>query len=106
VEAGQGQNNGNDTTTGDAQGGTPWWGRRRGLLIGGAISFGLLFLTVIAIALVLIFGSGAGGGRGGGSAAAPETFQEKYVSGEGADKIAVLPVVGAIGPEGSNTIWK
>jgi protease IV len=104
VEAGQGQNKGNDTTTGDVQGGAPWWGRRRGLLIGGAISLGLLFLTVIAIALVLIVGSGAGGGRGGGSAAAPEAFQEKYVSGQGADKIAVLPVVGAIGPEGSNTI--
>jgi protease-4 len=69
------------------------------LLIGGAIALGLLFLTVGAIALVLVAGpDGPGGGRGG-KAKAPETFEEKYVSGRGADKIAVLPVVGMIGSE-------
>ena len=61
----------------------------------------LLFLTVGTILLVLLIGpGGSGGGRGGGGGAAPpETFREKYVSGEGSDKIAVLPVVGTIGPE-------
>ena len=69
-------------------------------MIGGAIALGLLFLTVGAIALVLIAGPGDGGvGRRGGGSAAPETFEEKYVSGEGANKIAVLPVVGAITSE-------
>ena len=62
---------------------------------------GLLFLTVGVIALVLIAGPGDGGGakRGNGSVEPPESFQEKYVSGEGTDKIAVLSVVGAIGSE-------
>ena len=73
------------------------------MLIGGAIALGLLFLTVGAIVLVLVAGPGGGRG-GGGSAAAPETFQEKYVSGEGADKIAVLPLVGTIGSEGSTSV--
>ncbi|MDX6380461.1 MAG: protease [Rubrobacteraceae bacterium] len=72
--------------------------RGRGLLIGGAIVFGLLFLMVGIIALVLIAGYGR---QGGGSAVAPETFDEEYVSGQGADKIAVLPVVGTIGSQQS-----
>ena len=65
-------------------------------MIGGAIVLGLLFLTVGAIVLVLV--ASPDGGRGG-RAKAPETFEEKYVSGRGADKIAVLPVVGTIGSE-------
>ncbi len=70
--------------------------------IGGAIALGLLFLTVGAIALVLV--AGPGGDRGGGGrAASPETFEEKYVSGEGADKIAVLPIIGTIGGSGSTS---
>jgi protease-4 len=81
----------------------PWRGSGRGLLIGGAIAFGLLFLTIISITLVLV--AGPGDGRGGeGRAEAPETFQEKYVSGRGADKIAVLPVVGQIGPKDSSSL--
>lgn len=73
------------------------------MFIGGAIVFGLLFLTVVTIALVLIAGPGggsSGGGRGGGNVVPPETFREEYVSGEGSGKIAVLPVAGTIGPEG------
>ena len=72
--------------------------RKRGLLIGGAIALGLLFLTAGAIVLVLATG------LGGGSVAAPETFEEKYVSGEGADKIAILPVAGLIGPDDSSSL--
>jgi protease IV len=70
-------------------------------LIGGAIALGLLFLMVGMIALVLIAGYG---GQGGGSAAAPETFREEYVSGQGADKIAVLPVIGTIGSQQPPTL--
>jgi protease-4 len=71
------------------------------LVIGGAIAGVLLFLTVGTIALVLLVGPGGsgGGGGGGGGAEPPETFRERYVSGEGADKIAVLPVAGTIAPE-------
>ena len=68
------------------------------MLIGGAIVGVLLFLTVGTIALVLLIGPG-GSNRGSGgadNAAPPETFREKYVSGDGPDKVAVLPVVGTI----------
>ncbi len=69
-------------------------------MIGGAIVGVLLFLTVGTIALVLLIGSGGSnsgrGSGGGGSAVPPETFREKYVSGNGPDKVAVLPVVGTI----------
>ena len=82
-------------TTAGPPSGAPWGGSRQGLLIGGAIALGLLFLTAASIALVLV----AGPEGPDGSSAAAKTFQEKYVSGEGADKIAVLPVVGTIGSE-------
>jgi protease-4 len=60
----------------------------------------LLFLTLGAVALVLLVGPGeSGGAGGGGSAQPPETFRERYVSGEGSDKIAVLPVAGTIASE-------
>jgi protease IV len=84
-------------------GGPPRRSRRRGLLIGGAIAVALLFLTAGMISLVLIAAPGGSDGRprggGGGKAAPPVSFQEKYVSGEGSDKIAVLPVTGLISPE-------
>jgi protease IV len=89
----------------ETRAGTPplWRGRGRGLLIGGATVFGLLFLTIISVALVLI--AGPGDARGGeGRAKAPETFQEKYISGKGTAKIAVLPVVGQIGPKDSSSL--
>ena len=91
------QNAPSDTTPGGPLPGD----RGRGLLIGGAIVLGLLFLTVGAIALVLVAGPE---GSDGGRVVAPETFQEKYVSGEGADKIVVLPVVGTIGAEGTTSL--
>ncbi|MDQ3736813.1 MAG: hypothetical protein M3318_05135, partial [Actinomycetota bacterium] len=86
-------------------GGPPRRSRRRGLLIGGAIAVALLFLTAGMISLVLIAAPGGSDGRprggGGGKAAPPVSFQEKYVSGEGSDKIAVLPVTGLISPQQS-----
>src|SRR3712207_4566171 len=84
-------------------GGPPRRSRGRGLLIGGAIAFALLFLTASVISLVLIAAPGGSDGRqrggGGGEAAPPVSFQEKYVSGEGSDKIAVLPLTGLISPQ-------
>ena len=107
MEAGNGR--GNDRTDasetrGGSSGGEPPR-RGRGLLIGGVIAAGLLFLTVGTIALVLIVGPGGrdGGDIGQGGTAPPERFEEKYVSGEGGDKIAVLPVVGQIGAEATAT---
>jgi protease-4 len=99
LEAGHGQGREEENTVASGRSGgpppaPPSGGSRRGLLIGGAIAVGLLVLTVGAIALVLIAGSA--GRSGGGSASAPETFEEEYVSGRGANKIAVLPVVGTI----------
>jgi protease-4 len=74
------------------------------LVIGGAIALGLLFLTVAAISLVLVAAPGGsdGGRGGGGDVAPPERFQERYVTGEGVDKVAVLPVVGQISSAGSD----
>jgi protease IV len=88
-----------------APNGPPRRSRRRGLLIGGAIAFVLLFLTAGMISLVLLAASGGSDGKprggGGGEAVPPVSFQERYVSGEGADKIAVLPVTGLIGTQQS-----
>ncbi|MDQ3999785.1 MAG: hypothetical protein M3283_02015, partial [Actinomycetota bacterium] len=57
---------GAETTTGETRGSSPRRGRR-GLVIGGAIALGLLFLTVAAISLVLVAApGGSDGGRGGG----------------------------------------
>jgi protease-4 len=100
VEAGNGQSREGNGLTGGADGGrsgSPRRSRTRGLVIGGAIAGVLLFLTLGAVALVLLIGpGGSGGGGGGGNAQPPETFRERYVSGEGSDKIAVLPVAGTI----------
>ena len=105
MEAGNGQGReGNERAVDGTRGTAPRQSRRRGLLIGGAIAFGLLFLTVSAIALVLISGPGGTDGGGGGDRVAPMTFKEKYVSGEGSDKIAVLPVTGLIGPQNPEPI--
>ncbi len=73
-------------------------------MIGGGIALGLVFLMVGTIALVLIAGPGGSGDGGGGRAAPPIRFEERYVSGEGSDKVAVLPVVGVIGSEATPTL--
>jgi protease-4 len=99
MEAGQEGSDRTDATAGNQSSGGP---SRRGLLIGGAIVIGLLLLAVGTIALILIAAPGGpDGGRGGGRATAPERFEEKYTFGRGADKIAVLPIVGQIGIETS-----
>ena len=103
MEAGHGQDRENlpasDLPSGAPSGGPPSGpssgrSRRRGLLVGGVIALGLLLLTVGTIVLVLLTGPGDRDGRG--SAAGPQNFEERYVSGEGPDRIAVLPIAGQI----------
>lgn len=50
-------------------------------------------MTVAAVSLVLLVGLA---GTGGGTAASVTSYEEEYVSGEGSDKIAVIPVEGVI----------
>jgi protease-4 len=87
-------------TTAGTPGEPPRRRGRRGWIIGGAIALGLLFLTVGSVVAVLLAGT-IGGGSGSGTAAQPPTFEEEYVTGEGSDKVAVVPVVGTIGDAAS-----
>jgi protease IV len=66
--------------------------RRWPFVVGGLVALGLLVLTVGLVAFVLTIGSGGGGGP----AASPVVYEEEYVSGEGLDKIAVIPIEGQI----------
>ena len=70
--------------------------RRRGWIIGGIVALGLLMLTAASVALVLLVGLGES--SGGGSASGPVTYEEEYVFGEGDQKIATIPIEGAILP--------
>ncbi|CAN5837002.1 hypothetical protein BH23ACT11_BH23ACT11_26170 [soil metagenome] len=68
--------------------------RRRGWIIGGVVAAGLLMLTLAAVALVLLVGLGGSGG--GGTVSGRENYDEEYVSGNGNQKIAVVPIEGRI----------
>lgn len=109
MDSGDGQERSMDNTPAEASGTTsgqrgdgpggeaPRTSHRRkrwGLWIGAGVAALLLFLTVGTVLLVILVGPG---GTGGGSAQSPETFEEEYVSGDGPEKVAVLPVEGAIG---------
>ena len=77
-------------------------GRRRRrvwpFVVGGLVALGLL---VVAVGAVLVFlAIGAGGGETAG--AAPVVYEEEYVTGEGAEKIAVVPVAGTIASSDSS----
>jgi protease IV len=61
-------------------------------VIGGLAALGLVALAVGVVVFALAVGSIGSGGRGASSS----TYQEEYVSGEGADTIAVIPVEGQI----------
>ena len=56
------------------------------------MALGLIGLAVVSVVLLVVLG--ASGGMVGG--AAPVVYEEEYVSGEGPDKVAVIPVQGAI----------
>jgi protease IV len=63
--------------------------RRWPFIIGGLVALGLLVLTVGVIVLVLAVGAA-------GPGAPTAAYEEEYISGEGPDKVAVVPVVGTI----------
>jgi protease IV len=63
--------------------------RRWPFVVGGLVALGLLVLTVVAVVLVLAVGAS-------GPGAPVAVYQEEYVSGEGPEKVAVVPVVGTI----------
>ena len=66
--------------------------RRWPWVVGGIVALGLLGLAVVSV--VLLVALGAGGGMTGG--ASPVVYEEEYVSGAGADKVAVIPIQGRI----------
>jgi protease-4 len=72
-------------------GGTAGWSRRRRwpFIVGGLVALGLLVLTVALVAIVLTVGAR-------GPSVSPAVYEEEYVSGQGPDKIAVVPVEGVI----------
>ena len=85
------EGNANRETTNAANSGG---GRRRRRkwpwVVGGLVVLGLVGLA--AVSVVLIFALGAAGS----TATAPVVYEEEYVSGDGEDKVAVIPVVGVI----------
>lgn len=65
--------------------------RRWPWVVGGLVALGLLGLAVIAVVLIVAVGT-----TGGVAGTAPVVYEEEYVSGEGADKVAVIPIQGTI----------
>jgi protease IV len=63
--------------------------RRWPFVVGGLVALGLVGLAVFAVVLIAV----AAGGP-----TAPAVYEEEYVSGDGADKVAVVPVEGVIAP--------
>ncbi|MDQ3864297.1 MAG: signal peptide peptidase SppA [Actinomycetota bacterium] len=57
-------------------------------MVGGLVALGLVGLAVVAVVLILA----------AGLPTAPTVYDEEYVSGDGPDKIAVVPVEGTIAP--------
>lgn len=80
-----------DTDTANASGGTGGRRRRRRwpFIVGGLVALGLLVLTIGLVVVVLAVGAA-------GPSASAAAYEEEYVSGQGPDKIAVVPVEGTI----------
>ncbi len=72
--------------------------RRWPWVVGGLVALGLIGLAVVSVALIFVLG--ASGGVAGGTA--PAVYEEEYVSGEGPDKVAVIPVQGTIASSDSS----
>lgn len=69
--------------------GEPGRRRRWPFVVGGLVAVGLVGLIVFAVVLILVAASGS---------TAPVVYDEEYVSGNGPDKVAVVPVEGVIAP--------
>ncbi|HEY6579505.1 MAG TPA: signal peptide peptidase SppA [Rubrobacter sp.] len=63
--------------------------RRWPFVVGGLVALGLVGLAVFAVVLILVTAGGT---------TAPAVYDEEYVSGDGPDKVAVVPVEGVIAP--------
>ncbi len=62
--------------------------RRWPFVVGGLVALGLVGLAVVAVIVVLAVGAG--------DPTAPAVYEEEYISGDGPEKIAVVPVEGTI----------
>jgi protease-4 len=58
-------------------------------VVGGLVALGLVGLVVFAVVLILVATSGP---------TAPTLYDEEYVSGDGPDKVVVVPIEGVIAP--------
>ena len=58
-------------------------------MVGGLVALGLVGLVVFAVVLILVATSGP---------TAPALYDEEYVSGDGPDKVVVVPIEGVIAP--------
>src|ERR687890_1565570 len=75
--------------------GEPRRRRRWPFVVGGLMALGLIGLAISAVVLIL-----AAGGP-----TAPAVYAEEYVAGDGAARIAVVPVEGTIAPA-DNTLGR
>ncbi|MDQ4128365.1 MAG: signal peptide peptidase SppA, partial [Actinomycetota bacterium] len=73
----------------ERQGAEPRRRRRWPFVVGGLVALGLVGLAVAAVVVVLAVGAS-------GPSAETAVYEEEYISGEGPEKIAVVPVAGAI----------
>jgi protease-4 len=69
--------------------GEPRRRRRWPFVVGGLVALGLVGLVVFAVVLILVATSGP---------TAPALYDEEYVSGDGPDKVVVVPIEGVIAP--------
>src|SRR5215218_6606072 len=63
--------------------------RRWPFVVGGLVALGLVGLVVFAVVLILVASSGP---------TAPALYDEEYVSGDGPDKVVVVPIEGVMAP--------
>src|SRR5919107_3433790 len=61
--------------------------RRWPFVVGGLVALGLVGLAVVAVVLIAVVSGGT---------TAPALYDEEYVSGDGADKVAIVPIEGTI----------
>jgi protease IV len=89
------EGSGMDTSPGGPSGqpethaGEPRRRRRWPFVVGGLVALGLVGLAVFAVVLIAV----AAGGP-----TAPAVYDEEYVSGDGTDKVAIVPIEGTIAP--------
>src|SRR5919202_293005 len=71
----------------ETQAGEPRRRRRWPFVVGGLVALGLVGLAVFAVVLIAV----AAGGP-----TAPAAYDEEYVSGDGPDKVVIVPIEGTI----------